>query len=707
MKARVEQLALTYRVPNAAPRVAAQLPSLERALNARLADEIAAQLDAIDDGEEVIVVREATARVTLHLGSDARDSAIVDRVSHAARDAVLALLARPVDDDEQLRRFPSDAAFAGAFIVELLDGTAWDRWYFESFQRFRRADPRATIAALLADADTECMALFAWLETRGRLASMLTLVGPTAARSLASASARPDDTIPQPNELAPLSAAAFAIAATLGARVPPERQPELLAEYYRLQPGRPAWVDRGALTEWVWRFTRWIMGRASAPSAAGASPAPPPALVSLLVERLDWLDGEWIVARAEELPLRPPESHALRSRETHSLPITPRHATQLRALADAIRSGALRLDLRTEPRDQLLLRLTAALYATDRNLPSRPDHALVAVLDSLLVAAERAMTEARSLPAPEPLGDVIATPPAAVLTEVVSRAVDAAGAHGPDAVALMHALVAPVAADHGVWSSYAGIYLLTRPIADLRLERLATEAGVPWTSLLAALAMKLFGATPPFDAPTRLWIGDSEPDLAALDERALRTLQLLVMHALANQRQLPGDTVAITRFDWRDQSFEALSEASGTCWPLVSRASAATTDVLLADWRDAMVADPELVTAPRSPTADLEGLPAAPALPAAIEVLVTSVATCVMRAASRWLPGLSGSSAPFLVRSCIARAGSVSTTGDEIIVVCDHAPRDVVLEMSGCFSPMTSPSWLGRVVRFSFSTTKG
>jgi len=165
MKARVEELVLRYRLPRDAPRLHAQLPSIERALHSRLADEIASQLEAIDEGsEEVIVVREATAHVTLRIGEHARDAAALERVAQAARETVVALLARPADDDEQVRRFPSDAAYAGSFIVELLGGTAWDRWYFDSFSRFRRADARTTVVALLAGADTECMALFAWLE---------------------------------------------------------------------------------------------------------------------------------------------------------------------------------------------------------------------------------------------------------------------------------------------------------------------------------------------------------------------------------------------------------------------------------------------------------------------------------------------------------------------------------------------------------------
>jgi hypothetical protein len=249
------------------------------------------------------------------------------------------------------------------------------------------------------------------------------------------------------------------------------------------------------------------------------------------------------------------------------------------------------------------------------------------------------------------------------------------------------------------------MFLLTRPIVDLRLDRLAERAGVPLPPLLAALAMKLLGATMPFDEPLHTWFGAPDVELAQLDVRALHTLQRLLFEALAGQRQLPSDVAALTSFDWRGESFVAVADASGTCWPLVAPERDDAAAELLAAWRAAMGNDSALVDSARVPTADLEALPATPELSPTVDVYVASVATGVMRALSRWLPGLGGSSVPFLVRNCIARGGTVSVTDDEISIVLDRGPLDVVLEMAGCFAPMTSATWLGRGVRFSFVPT--
>lgn len=686
MKARVEQLALRFRLPAGAPRVHAQLPSIERALHARLADLISAQLEAIEEGsDEVIVVREAIARVSLRIGEHVRDAAALERVSHAARDAVIALLARPADDDEHVRRFPSDAAYAGAFIVELLAGTAWDRWYFDSFTRFRRADHARTIAALLADADTECMGLFAWLEQRGRFADLLRLVGPTAARALASASSLSTAAAIPPSDLAPLAVATFAIAESLGISIDVASRSELLTEYFRQHTERPEWTDRRALTDWTWRFMRWIAARE--PSAAFTvtlSGGPPPALVSLLAERLDWLDGETILGRVASLSQQAPAPRLLVEPGSDQHPLAPRHAAQIRIISQAIDRGSLRLDLRGEPHDQMLLRMLAALHHNDPSAPSRPDQALVAALEAVLRAASTLVDD----PPTRPDGNA----------PIVS---------GADAQALLRALTRRGTSLAGAHSSIAGIYLLVRPLADLRMERLAEQAGVRWAPLLAALAMKLVGARPPFDDATRVWIGASDVDLTTLEEPGLLALQRLLFHSLADQRHLPTDSAAVASFQWRDEHFVALADATGACWPLVARESTRATEDLLATWRDATAPDLERAVPTRGPTTDLDSLPAVSALSPFVEVCITSIATGVLRAMSRWLPGISGSSAPFLVTNCIARRGAVVATDDDISVTLDRAPLDVVLEMAGCFSPMTSATWLGRAVRFSFARREG
>jgi hypothetical protein len=166
----VAELAVRYRVPRGASIAAAQVPLLERAMQMGLASQVAEQIAAIaDDGPEVVVLREATARVTLRPSDWSLDHAMLERVGRAAREAVIARLARPPGDDDMVR-FATEAEFVGTFVVELLEGTAWERWYYGAFRRFRRGGARETLERLLADAGIDRGSLFAWLEARGRLA---------------------------------------------------------------------------------------------------------------------------------------------------------------------------------------------------------------------------------------------------------------------------------------------------------------------------------------------------------------------------------------------------------------------------------------------------------------------------------------------------------------------------------------------------------
>jgi hypothetical protein len=288
---RVAELAVRYRVPRGASIAAAQVPLLERAMQMGLASQVAEQIAAIaDDGPEVVVLREATARVTLRPSDWSLDHAMLERVGRAAREAVIARLARPPGDDDMVR-FATEAEFVGTFVVELLEGTAWERWYYGAFRRFRRGGARETLERLLADAGIDRGSLFAWLEARGRLAEVLRLVGPSHAQ-LAPAPDASREPVP-PADLGPLALAAFAIAEALGLAV--EREASLLAEYYAAHPDRPSWDDRAALTSWVWAFAQWILAReASGGDTPHTGGHEMNALHELLRQRLEWLSGEWI-----------------------------------------------------------------------------------------------------------------------------------------------------------------------------------------------------------------------------------------------------------------------------------------------------------------------------------------------------------------------------------------------------------------------------
>lgn len=87
---------------------------------------------------------------------------------------------------------------------------------------------------------------------------------------------------------------------------------------------------------------------------------------------------------------------------------------------------------------------------------------------------------------------------------------------------------------------------------------------------------------------------------------------------------------------------------------------------------------------------------------------IARIAWMIMRAWSRWLPGISGAKPSFLLRNCLQRLGRVRVSNEEIAVQLDSAPLDVVLEMAGYFRPIEFVPWLNRrTITFSVRRNPG
>jgi hypothetical protein len=81
---------------------------------------------------------------------------------------------------------------------------------------------------------------------------------------------------------------------------------------------------------------------------------------------------------------------------------------------------------------------------------------------------------------------------------------------------------------------------------------------------------------------------------------------------------------------------------------------------------------------------------------------IARIGWMLLRAWSRWLPGIGQSQRPFLVDNCLRRGARVHVTPSVIGVQLDPAPLDVVLEMAGYFRPIERVAWLdGRTMTFS------
>jgi hypothetical protein len=190
----------------------------------------------------------------------------------------------------------------------------------------------------------------------------------------------------------------------------------------------------------------------------------------------------------------------------------------------------------------------------------------------------------------------------------------------------------------------------------VRLHLLAAEAQVPFDALRGALAVQWLDLGPPFDGPASLWVGASNPDFAALEAPPAR-----------------------------------LSELAQSLLDLLSSQQA--VDVL----------PPEDVLASGHTPAF-----AAVAISEETRSVLSRIAWMTMCGWSRWLPGLSGASVPFLSARALRRAARVRVADGLIEVELDPAPLDVVIEMAGYFRPIEVIPWLdGRTVTFAVRRRPG
>jgi hypothetical protein len=85
----------------------------------------------------------------------------------------------------------------------------------------------------------------------------------------------------------------------------------------------------------------------------------------------------------------------------------------------------------------------------------------------------------------------------------------------------------------------------------------------------------------------------------------------------------------------------------------------------------------------------------------ATEAMLDRTAARLLRAWARWLPGLGGSSVPYLLRSFIHCAGMIEVGEIDIEVRLARLPLAVVLKMAGYLDDCPAAPWLGtRAVRF-------
>jgi hypothetical protein len=619
MNGRIGELEIEYRTSAGHALAPTLTPAIDRAIRANLGETLEQHLGVLDADRAVIVIRELRADVTVGPSDWSLDRRCLDRIGRATAQAMGQTLAAPPSDT--VRRFEDQADFVSAYIIDVLQGTS-DQWYYGAFRPRDGGSPAQRITAVLADHRDEAGRVLGRLARRGRLQALLALLGAGQVRELASA--RRPDAGPAPGVML-LADAAIDLLAGAGWPVDADQRRALrrLADGDEAPPP-PAWTDRRALSAWVWQFS----SRATAAMRRGGiarGERDAAVLRALLHGSLDWLDTDWLEARIDRL------GDAVAAGDQPAADSAGPAA--LMAVASRIRDGRLRLDV-GETVDVVAVRLLAAAHAdADAADPIDPTvseslervadaWALLAADQDALRAAARALVESdtdASTPSLEPIG----------------RGLAIVRSCGPAAVEILRAAVsaAIAAADRGIATDGAGLYLLTRALLDVRFDAMVHGAGVPLRPVLAGLAAAWLDQRAPFDAAVDCWCGADDADDRQDIERGLLVIEEQLRERLVAQKAIEE------------------SEDAGRSRPPAAEGSLAALD---------------------------------------------RIASLLVHAWQRWLPGLASASRPYLVANCLTRRARVQIDEREIRVELESAPFDVVLRMAGYLQPIEQVPWLTR-----------
>ena len=249
MDGHVGQLDIRYQVGGTGSSTADQIPRLERIAHRKLATVVESALEqAYGRDPAVYILRNVDAKVTLLTGPQVNDEQIAQRWGRRVARAIVQAIKRNPGDGRNLVRFADQAEYVASFVSDLLEGRAWDRWFYRSFARLQTHTISDAVGSVLQDHGDHLPAILRYLHRDHKIEALLEACDETTLQALWSEGL--DTHRPPPAEtLHPLLNRALALLDRLDLweRPPPPRGP-LLEAYLAEGPAPANWQDRDSLT---------------------------------------------------------------------------------------------------------------------------------------------------------------------------------------------------------------------------------------------------------------------------------------------------------------------------------------------------------------------------------------------------------------------------------------------------------------------------
>jgi hypothetical protein len=175
-----------------------------------------------------------------------------------------------------------------------------------------------------------------------------------------------------------------------------------------------------------------------------------------------------------------------------------------------------------------------------------------------------------------------------------------------------------------------------------------------------------------------------------------------MLELLHDRRAIESSAIHAFETTLRDRRALVFADATGAMFPLAAWLDAPEqrSEIeasLIAEWQQATDVNPAVFRDSEGrhefDAASNELISAWPIdVPPSLSITLSAIAG--LRLWARWLPGISTSSVPYLLKNLIRRPGTIQVTEKAIQVRLQPGPIDIVLEMAGYLRKLESVPWL-------------
>ncbi len=706
MDARIGHLHCSFRGAGESAAGRHWIAELERVAQGPLLEHCEEEL-AVHADERVTVVRALALEVSFESGVRVDDE---NRARQWAA-AVSAAFERIVQmgGREEIRFFDCQSEFVASFLRDLLEGRS-EQWQYGAFESLRRGSLDLTLQAVREAHLSDWEAILARLsaEHRARL-------GDESSESDGVRDPPVSRRIPHVAELRPFMEAAWALFEDLTgeASSAADRERSLIAWAERTDL-EPAWNDPGRLAAVVADAVRHLVARHSTSIPGGV------VRLAAAAEAVGWIDADVLLPLLRSAlsgagpVLQPDSAQASRDgpRETAAREAAPEHPTPEDPARPSEPTGFVASQV-SPLADPNRLDPGAEMQTGSPDSPA---------LDSVPSSASTAGAQHTAVPThPTPNEP---TPGGAATPAEISTAPPTVGATPSTSV---------IDGSQALETPNAGLFLLWRSLAGLRVGRWLEEARVPVPSFGERLPVWLaaIGAGLGTHADAGSYSGFLEPGLrrfaglhadvgpeewdeywAKVDAAARARLQDAMLRHLIALRMVPAERASVRRVSLApglDAYFAGSDEVR--CWPISEPPPReAALAGLTNRWRRAsdgrlfeMDTPATDIAEPAEPIHhDFAALTIPVTAATGVSALLASLSLVVLRTWARWIPGFDTATAGYILEQFVERRGWVASSTDGFQVELAGKYLDLVLEMASYFEPIQLPT--GDVQTISFVT---